>query len=389
MTSIFQGRDLVRTMLAVLLIGILITTCLWIIRPFFPAIIWATMVVVATWPIMKGVQRRLWGKRGLAVILMTLAFFLLIIVPFTLFIVVIIESTDEIIGWTKSFTHLTMPPPPDWLKNLPLVGDRFAGAWLSVSAMHSEGLTERIAPYLRDIILWFVKQVGGGALMFVQLLLTIAITAILYSNGEKAAIRMNRFASRVAGQRGEEAVALAAKAVRAVALGVIVTALIQSFLAGIGLSIVGIPYVTLLTAIIFMLVVAQVGLAPVMVPAVIWLYWTGKPGMGTVLLIWTIVVGALDNFLKPVLIKRSANISLVTVFVGVIGGLIAFGVIGIFIGPAVLAVSSTLLSVWMDDYEGEEADDPVKLSEETTGNESPAIKNLVGESNGKASIPGV
>jgi predicted PurR-regulated permease PerM len=126
-----------------------------------------------------------------------------------------------------------------------------------------------------------------------------------------------------------------------------------------------------------------------MVPAVIWLYWTGKPGMGTVLLIWTIVVGAMDNFLKPILIKRSANISLVIVFVGVIGGLIAFGVIGIFIGPALLAVSSTLLTVWMDDYEGEKTEDSVEVSEEIIGNESPAINSLVAESNGKASIPGV
>ncbi len=374
MNSIFQGRDLVRIMLAVLLVGILIITSLWIIRPFFPAIIWATMVVVATWPIMLGIQRRLWGKRALAVIFMTAAFFLLFIVPFTLFIVVIIESTDDIIGWTKSLGHWTMPPPPDWLESLPIVGDRIAGAWRSVSAMQSEHLSERVAPYLRDIILWFVKQVGGGALMFVQLLLTIAITAILYSKGETVALRMYRFASRVAGQRGEEAVALAAKAVRAVALGVIVTAFIQSFLAAIGLSIVGIPYVTLLTAIVFMLVVAQVGLAPVMVPVVIWLYWTGKPGLGTVLLIWSIVVGAMDNFLKPILIKRSANLSLVTVFIGVIGGLIAFGVIGIFIGPAVLAVSSTLLTVWMDDYGVEETDHPTQVCDGNTGNESPAIK---------------
>ncbi len=374
MNSIFQGRDLVRIMLAVLLVGILIITSLWIIRPFFPAIIWATMVVVATWPIMLGIQRRLWGKRALAVIFMTAAFFLLFIVPFTLFIVVIIESTDDIIGWTKSLGHWTMPPPPDWLESLPIVGDRIAGAWRSVSAMQSEHLSERVAPYLRDIILWFVKQVGGGALMFVQLLLTIAITAILYSKGETVALRMYRFASRVAGQRGEEAVALAAKAVRAVALGVIVTAFIQSFLAAIGLSIVGIPYVTLLTAIVFMLVVAQVGLAPVMVPVVIWLYWSGKPGLGTVLLIWSIVVGAMDNFLKPILIKRSANLSLVTVFIGVIGGLIAFGVIGIFIGPAVLAVSSTLLTVWMDDYGVEETDHPTQVCDGNTGNESPAIK---------------
>jgi len=93
--------------------------------------------------------------------------------------------------------------------------------------------------------------------------------------------------------------------------------------------------------------------------------------------------------LKPILIKRSANLSLVTVFIGVIGGLIAFGVIGIFIGPAVLAVSSTLLTVWMDDYEGEKTEDSVKVSEEITGNESPAINSLVPDSNGKASIPGV
>jgi predicted PurR-regulated permease PerM len=318
---------------------------------------------------------------------MTAAFFLLFIVPFTLFIVVIIESTDDIIGWTKSLGHWTMPPPPDWLESLPIVGDRIAGAWRSVSAMQSEHLSERVAPYLRDIILWFVKQVGGGALMFVQLLLTIAITAILYSKGETVALRMYRFASRVAGQRGEEAVALAAKAVRAVALGVIVTAFIQSFLAAIGLSIVGIPYVTLLTAIVFMLVVAQVGLAPVMVPVVIWLYWTGKPGLGTVLLIWSIVVGAMDNFLKPILIKRSANLSLVTVFIGVIGGLIAFGVIGIFIGPAVLAVSSTLLTVWMDDYGVDGTDQPAHVCDENSGNESPAIKTLLAENNGKGSIP--
>ena len=186
--------------------------------------------------------------------------------------------------------------------------------------------------------------------MFLQLLMTIAVTAILYSNGERAVVRLNRFAFRMAGQRGEEAVALAGRSIRAVALGVIVTAFIQSFIAGIGLLIADIPYVTFLTAIVFVLVVAQLGPAPVMLPAIIWLYWNNNPGMGTFLLIWTIIVGCLDNFIKPVLIKRSANLSLTIVFIGVIGGLIAFGSIGLFIGPALLAVSSTLLRVWMAEY---------------------------------------
>lgn len=354
MSAILKDRDIVRTMLAVLLVGSLIAACFWILHPFLPAIIWATMVVVATWPIMLGIQRRLWGKRSLAVILMTSAFFLLFVVPFTLVIIAIMDSTDQIVTWTKSLESFTMPLPPEWLESLPMAGDRLAQAWLSLSSMQSEGLHDRLSPYLRDIILWFIKQIGGGALMFLQLLITIAVTAILYSNGERAIARMNRFAFRMAGQRGEEAVALAGRSIRAVALGVIVTAFIQSFLAAIGLLIAGIPYVTFLTAIIFVLVVAQVGLFPVMVPAIIWLYWNNNPGMGTILLVWTIIVGSMDNFMKPILIKRSANLSLTTVFIGVIGGLIAFGAIGIFIGPALLAVSSTLLTVWMDEYEVEE-----------------------------------
>lgn len=389
MTAILKDRDIVRTMLAVLLVGSLLAACFWILHPFLPAIIWATMVVVATWPILLAIQRRLWGKRGLAVILMTSAFFLLFIVPFTLVIIAIMDSTDQIVDWTKSVENISMPPPPEWLESVPVLGDKLAGAWFSLSTMPGEGLHERLSPYIRDFILWFIKQIGGGALMFLQLLITIAVTAILYSNGERAASRINRFAYRMAGQRGEDAVALAGKSIRAVALGVIVTALIQSFLAGIGLSIAGIPYVTFLTAIIFVLVVAQVGLFPVMVPAIIWLYWNNNPGAGTLLLIWTIVVGSLDNFLKPILIKRSANLSLTIVFIGVIGGLIAFGVIGIFIGPALLAVSSTLLTVWMDEYGAEENDDSAKVSEETTGNESPVKNSLVAESNGKASIPEV
>jgi predicted PurR-regulated permease PerM len=362
MTAIYPHRDLVRTILAALLIGILIISTLWVLRPFLPALIWATMVVVATWPIMLQIQKRLWGKRGLAVTVMTGTFLLLFVIPFGLAVVAIVGRADEIVGWSKSLASFTMPLPPDWLERLPIVGTRLVAAWQKISAIQTEELTGRLSPYVGDLVRWFVSQVGGGAVMFVQFLLTIAIAAVLYSTGEKAAVGVNRFARRMAGERGEEAAALAARAIRAVALGVIVTALIQSVLAGIGLSIAGIPYAPFLTALVFMLVVAQLGPAPVMIPAVIWLYWKGSPGWGTVLLIWAIVVGVLDNFLRPILIKRGADLSLLIVFVGVIGGLMAFGVIGIFIGPAVLGVSYTLLSVWVNDP-GVEAAEPAQVIE--------------------------
>jgi predicted PurR-regulated permease PerM len=134
-----------------------------------------------------------------------------------------------------------------------------------------------------------------------------------------------------------------------VALGVGVTALVQSALGGIGLAIVGIPFAGLLTAMMLMLCIAQLGPGLVLIPAVIWVYWSGDTGWGTFLLVWSVVVVALDNFLRPVLIKLGADLPLLLILAGVIGGLFAFGLVGIFVGPVVLAVAYTLLDEWISD----------------------------------------
>jgi predicted PurR-regulated permease PerM len=146
---------------------------------------------------------------------------------------------------------------------------------------------------------------------------------------------------------------LAGQSIRAVALGVVVTALVQTILAGVGLAVAGIPFAGLLTAVILLLCIAQVGPILVLVPSVIWLFWTGATGWGTALAIWTVVVGTLDNILRPLLIRRGADLPLLLIFAGVIGGLIAFGIIGLFVGPVMLAVTYTLLKEWI--VEGERA----------------------------------
>ncbi|MDH3454185.1 MAG: AI-2E family transporter, partial [Desulfuromonadales bacterium] len=174
-------------------------------------------------------------------------------------------------------------------------------------------------------------------------------TALLYVNGEAAADMVRRLARRIAAERGEHATNLAAMAVRAVAQGVVITALAQSILAGIGLAVVGTPYASLLTALIFMLTIAQIGAGPVLIPAIIWLFWKGSTGWAIAMLIWTILVMSMDGFLRPILIRRNANIPLLLIFAGVIGGLIAFGVIGLFIGPVLLTVCYTLMTAWIDD----------------------------------------
>jgi predicted PurR-regulated permease PerM len=188
--------------------------------------------------------------------------------------------------------------------------------------------------------------------MLVEFLLTIVVAAVLYSRGETAADSVRQFARRLAGARADGVVQLAAQAVRAVALGVVVTALIQALLGGIGLAICGVPFVGVLIAVMLILGIAQLGPSFVLVPAIIWLYWKGDSTWGTVLVVWSLVVLGMDNFLRPMLIKRGADLPLLLIFTGVIGGLIAFGIIGLFIGPVLLAVGYTLLAAWV----GDEAD---------------------------------
>ena len=168
---------------------------------------------------------------------------------------------------------------------------------------------------------WAAGEAGGVGRLVVQFLLTIIIAAVMYSGGETAARGVRKFGARLAGQRGEDAVVLASNAIRGVALGVVVTALVQSLLGGLGLAVAGVPLAGMLTAVMLLLCLAQLGPILVLLPATIWMYWSGDNLWGTLLLVWTLFVGTLDNFLRPFLIKQGADLPLLLIFAGVIGGL--------------------------------------------------------------------
>ncbi len=341
--------DLARITFQLLALGILIAASFWIMRPFLVAFTWATMIVVATWPLLLHAQAWLGGKRSLAVTLMTIVLLLILVVPLYFGISTIVENAPQIAGWSKSLATFSLPQPPAWVEGLPVVGSKLAARWQQLAAASPEEISARIAPYAQSLILWFVVHVGGIGLLLVNFLLTVTIAAILYANGETAARAADLFAWRIAGPRGQNAVHLAGQAIRGVALGVIVTAILQSTAAGIGLAIVGVPFATILTAVIFMLCVAQIGPGLVLIPAVIWVYSTRGAVWGTGFLIWAIFCGTFDNFVRPLLIKQGADLPLLLIFAGVIGGLIALGVIGLFIGPVVLAVAYTLLVDWVSE----------------------------------------
>jgi len=341
--------DLTRIILSVVAIGGLIGASFWILRPFLPAVVWATMVVVATWPALRVVQARLWGKRVLAVTVMTLLMLAILAAPLTMAVVAIVERADDVVAWSKTVVARGVPAPPDWIARLPLVGTRLATEWRELATTPPDKVAAQIAPYLAGVGAWLIAKAGGLGALLLQFLLTVAVSAMLYAQGESAAAGMLAFARRLAGEQGARVVILSAGAIRAVALGIVVTALVQSAIGGIGLAVTGVPHPLLFTCIMVMLGVAQIGPGPVLIGAVIWLYVSGENFWGTVMVVWSLLTMSLDNILRPILIKRGADLPLVLVLAGVLGGLLSFGLVGLFVGPVILAVTYTLLVAWVED----------------------------------------
>ena len=339
--------EIARIMLLVICIGLLLTGSLWILLPFLVALAWATMIVISTWPILLRVQQGAGGRRWVAVLVMTIVALATFVVPLLAAVSTLFDAATRSPAVLRDLVERGLGPPPSWIASLPAVGERIAQQWTALAAGGQEALVEALRPYVRDAAASVLSLTGGLGAMLIQMLLTIIIAAILYASGETAARGVLAFAHRIGGTRAEETVQLAAKAVRSVALGVLVTALVQSLLAGLGLWVSGVPHPGLFTAIAFVLAVAQLGPLLVLAPAVFWLYWSGHPGWGTALLIWSLPVIALDNVLRPILIRRGVELPMLLIVAGVIGGLIAFGVIGLFVGPVVLAASYTLLKAWI------------------------------------------
>jgi predicted PurR-regulated permease PerM len=347
-----ERGDLTRTVLAIVCILLLTIASLWIMLPFAAALVWATTIVVSTWPIF-GFFRRLFGnRRRPAVLVMTLLLLLLIVIPLWLAFSTIAEHSDQVVGMAQKLKSGGFPPPPEWVSGVPLVGAKLHARLSAWAAEGPTGQAAKLAPYVDDAVRWLIAKAGSLGVTLIQLLLVVIVSAILYSNGEIAALGVKRFGRRLAGPRGEQSVVLAGNSIRGVALGVGVTAVLQAVLGGIGLAIAGIPGAGVLTAVILVLCLAQLGPGILLFSVVAWMYWKGDNGWATFLLIWSIVVVGLETFLRPVLIRRGADLPILLIIAGVLGGIFAAGLIGIFVGPVVLAVTYTLLKAWIDDELG-------------------------------------
>jgi predicted PurR-regulated permease PerM len=307
------------------------------------------MIVVATWPLMLRVRRLLGDRHGLAVTVMTITILIVIAVPLALAGFQLAEHADDVRAGLHYIATHSIPPPPEWVARLPLMGASLSEKWLELSQADPMAWLSPLTPYAGGIATWVAARAGSLGAFAIHLLLIVFLCAVLYAGGEAGAQGVLRVARRVADQQGVRTIVLATQAIRAVALGIVVTAIAQSVMAGAGLALAGVPYAGLLTVLMFVLCLAQIGAVPILLPATIWLFWRGDTGWGVFMVVWIVVVSLMDNVLRPMLIRRGADVPLLLIMAGVIGGLLAFGGVGLFVGPVVLAVMYTLLIAWVNE----------------------------------------
>jgi predicted PurR-regulated permease PerM len=276
---------------------------------------------------------------------MTALLFVIVIAPIGLAISVVVQQASRLSD--LKVAEIRIPMPPVWIEGVPVVGATLTAEWRVYASATPEELASKAAPYMTTIVSWIAARAGSLGTFLLHMVLTLLLCAVLYVNGETAALGVRRFARRLMGQAGDDLVLLAAGSIRAVALGIVVTAIVQTALGAIGLFVAGAPYVAIFAAVMFVFCIAQLGPALPLLAAVGWLYLGGATTAATGLFAWTVIVGLLDNVLRPLLIRRGADLPLLHIMAGVIGGLIGFGLVGLFVGPVVLAVTYTGLSAWI------------------------------------------
>ncbi|HEX5817385.1 MAG TPA: AI-2E family transporter, partial [Gemmatimonadales bacterium] len=279
-----QG-EFIQRIVSVLVVLLLAGTSLWILAPFLPAFIWGATIAAATWPLLLTLERRLGGRRGRAATAMTLVMLLVFFVPLLVLVTSLVDHAGDVASMGAELARSGLPTAPAWVHGLPLVGSRIAEKWDGMAAMPGNELMGVVKPWLAQASSWLLAKAGGLVMLMLQFLLTVIITTLLFLHGEKAAAAAIAVARKLGGDDGEELIVLAGRSVRGVALGVVLTALVQTVLSAIALFATGVPGTGLLSGAVLVLCLAQLGPLLVLAPSVAWLYWTGHTTAGTVLLV--------------------------------------------------------------------------------------------------------
>lgn len=340
-----QVRRALEAAIQIGLVILLAVACLLILLPFLPLVAWGIIIAIASYPAYRKLQSALGGRGGVAAVLFTLLLLVILIVPVALLTGTLVEGIQALATNLKEGT-LTLPPPPASVATWPIIGTPLKNAWSMASSNLTEAL-KMLMPYLKTAIPGLLAASAGIGLTVLQFFLSILITGVLLANARGGAEVAHSFAKRLFGERGPEFEHLAGSTIRSVTTGILGVAGIQTVFAGLGFLVARLPGAGLWVVVFLIAAVLQVG-ALVLIPAVIYMFAIATTSKAVIFLIWCAIVGSMDNVLKPLLLGRGAAVPIAVVFLGVIGGFMAMGIIGLFVGAIVLSVGYKLLLAWLE-----------------------------------------
>jgi predicted PurR-regulated permease PerM len=330
--------------LAILVLLVLLAGCLLVLRPFIGAILWATILAYATWPAYARMRDFLHGRRGMAAGLLTLAIALILLLPMMLLGMSLAQNVVRLIDALNTAMTTGLPPPP-WLGGLPFVGAKLAAFWDSMTH-DATARAAAVQPYVEPARDWLLARGGDVLQGILQISLSLLTAFFFYRDGPAIVATLESICAKLAGARSGTLLRTAGGTINGVVRGVLGTALIQAILMAVALWIAGVPAPLLLGCISFFLAIIPMALLLVWLPATIWLAAQDAAVAAAAIAIWGLLVGQLDSVLRPYLISKGSELPVLLILLGILGGAVAFGFVGIFLGPTLLAIAHSLIRDW-------------------------------------------
>jgi predicted PurR-regulated permease PerM len=340
-------RKTAETAIRLALLFILLYWCYSIVKPFMDILLWSVIFAVALFPFHTWLCNRFYGKKKLSAILIIVIMLLVLILPGLLFA----KSLYEGVAYLKTQYETAgniVPKASESVATWPVIGSFVYEKWNWISQNIGEAMKE-YAPQIKQVIFGLFSSVAsaGGALL--KLIISIIVAGFLLMSSEKAGRLAIDVFIKLIGERGAEFAGMAEKTIRTVIRGIVGVAFIQSTLFGIGMVIAGVPLAGLWVIVSLIFGIIQIGIFPVSIPVIIYVFATKSTLIAILFLIWSIIVSPIDNVLKPILLGRGAMVPMPVIFIGAIGGFIASGLVGLFTGAVIFSVGYKLVLFWLED----------------------------------------
>lgn len=347
-------------------LGLVTAFCFQILRPFFEVALWAIILAVALYPPFLWLAKRLGNRPTLAAALFVVVMLALVFGPVSVLATTMVGNLAEL-ATRFADGQLRVPPPPPGLATWPLIGKYLFDAW-HLASTNLMGLLQLAAPHLEPVGKVALNVAAGATVAFIQVVVATIVTGVVLVVADPLTAQARGFARRLVPDRGEAFVSLISATTRGVARGVVGVAALQALLAGIGFLAAGIPFAGILTFLVLVMAILQIGPTVIVVGAVVYAWWALDPITALLFTIWIVPVNLFDNVLRPMLIAQGLTVPIAVILVGVVGGTLAHGLIGLFIGPVILAIGYELLIAWI-------ADDPGVPAEDGRGHHAPRLSH--------------